>query len=154
MGGKSGDASVRKRYRRVELDEEEEDKPWQNALKCQQGESEGEDYVPIKERRERSFGALKQASRENDVRKEKPAERIEMEEQEKQSLLVQRAKTMQDQIPETEQEKLLREEEDIMNAVTKKRALKGNQELAQGIEYENHCVVTGWKPPLRIRKRR
>jgi ATP-dependent RNA helicase DDX41 len=154
MGGKSGDASVRKRYRRVELDEEEEDTPWQNALKCQQGESEGEDYVPIKERRERSFGALKQASRENDVRKEKPAERIEMEEQEKQSLLVQRAKTMQDQIPETEQEKLLREEEDIMNAVTKKRALKGNQELAQGIEYENHCVVTGWKPPLRIRKRR
>ena len=143
---------ARKRYRRAELDDEEEDTPWQNALKLQHDESDEGDYVPIKERRGKGLGAARHMPQQQE--EEKRVEDAIVDERAKQSLLVQRAKTMQDQVPETEQEKRMREEEDIMNAVTKKRALKGNQELAQGIEYTNHCVVTGWKPPLRIRKRK
>ena len=70
----------------------------------------------------------------------------------KESLLVQRAKALKDVPPETEQEKALKEETAIMKSVVQKRALKSHKELAKGIEY-NHSLETGWKPPLRYRKR-
>lgn len=147
----------RKRYRRAELDEEDEDTPWQNALKHQSEDED--DYMPAKERREYSLGGVSRVVRDGLHKDEKmprddEAYAVKNRDRIKQSLLVQKATTLHDQPPETEQEKIMREEEDIMNAVTKKRALKGNQELAHGIEYTNHCVVTGWKPPLRIRQRK
>ena len=161
-------SGTRKRYRRDELDEEEQDNPWLNALR-----QESEDKVEIHEDtvNKRSSSAINvevkeqakpaaaggggyeqqvKAQSKSTVSVDEPESRVL-----KQSLLAQKAKHLQENpYGETEQERVLREEADIMNAVTKRKALKGHHELAQGIEYAKHCVVTGWKPPLRIRRRK
>ena len=51
---------------------------------------------------------------------------------------------------ETEQERQLKEEADIMRQVTQKQALKTYKELAKDISY-SRSINTGWKPPLRYR---
>lgn len=53
--------------------------------------------------------------------------------------------------PETEQERALKEEADLMRAITQKQALKTYAELAKDIKY-TQSMNTGWKPPLRIRR--
>ena len=52
--------------------------------------------------------------------------------------------------PETEQEKALKEEADIMRHITQKTALKTYAELAKDISY-TQAMNTGWKPPLKYR---
>ena len=52
--------------------------------------------------------------------------------------------------PETEQEKQLKEEADIMRHVTQKAALKTYAELAKDISF-TQSIVTGWKAPLKYR---
>lgn len=156
----------RKRYRRSELDEEE-DNPWLNALRAAEEEGEGEEeegvgreeYVPVKERRVReAHSSLTRVGEEAGDREEeggsKGADVVETQAPKKQSLLAQKAKADKDTVPESEQERLMREEADIMSAVMKRKALKSHQELAKGITYEKREIMTGWKPPLRIRQRR
>lgn len=53
--------------------------------------------------------------------------------------------------PETEQERQLKEEKDIMRQVTQKQALKTYAELAKGISYTATAINTGWRPPLKYR---
>ncbi|KAI8113545.1 hypothetical protein M9435_003546 [Picochlorum sp. BPE23] len=165
----------RKRYRRSELDEEE-DNPWLNALRAAEEEEQEEDgvgqeeYVPVKERRVREAQSSRVRLGEEAGDKEEEEEeevhgtetggdihdvaKVAETQAPKQSLLAQKAKALQDTVPESEQERLMREEADIMSAVMKRKALKSHQELAKGITYEKHEIVTGWKPPLRIRQRR
>jgi len=164
----------RKRYRRSELDEEE-DNPWLNALRAAEEEEQDEDgvgqeeYVPVKERRVREAQSSRVRVGEEAGAKEEEEEaahgtktggdihdgaKVAETQAPKQSLLAQKAKALQDTVPESEQERLMREEADIMSAVMKRKALKSHQELAKGITYEKHEIVTGWKPPLRIRQRR
>ncbi|WPT13611.1 DEAD-box ATP-dependent RNA helicase 35 [Picochlorum sp. SENEW3] len=162
----------RKRYRRSELDEEE-DNPWLNALRAAEEEEQEEDgvgqeeYVPVKERRVREAQSSHvRVGEEAGVKEEEEAHgtktggdihdgaKVAETQAPKQSLLAQKAKALQDTVPESEQERLMREEADIMSAVMKRKALKSHQELAKGITYEKHEIVTGWKPPLRIRQRR
>ncbi|KAI8112651.1 hypothetical protein M9434_003972 [Picochlorum sp. BPE23] len=164
----------RKRYRRSELDEEE-DNPWLNALRAAEEEEQEEDgvgqeeYVPVKERRVREAQSSRvRVGEEAGVKEEEEEEvhgtetggdihdgaKVAETQAPKQSLLAQKAKALQDTVPESEQERLMREEADIMSAVMKRKALKSHQELAKGITYEKHEIVTGWKPPLRIRQRR
>jgi ATP-dependent RNA helicase DDX41 len=66
------------------------------------------------------------------------------------SLLVMKAKALQDGVHETEEERNLREEKELMRSITHRKALKTYQELAKGIEY-SRTMPTGWKPPLRYR---
>ena len=187
----------RKRYRRAEL-EEEEDNPWLDALKkdAALGPTDGEEEqggngaagdvdprdVSVAEREGGARGragadrageggdlAGPQASIDELVEEtlqgipkanaadDGPTAHLKQDAPRRntaKSLLAQRATALQDGTGvETEQERMLREEAEIMEQVTKKRALKGNQELAKGINYTSHCVVTGWKPPLRYRQR-
>ncbi len=53
--------------------------------------------------------------------------------------------------PETEQERALKEEAELMRAITQKQALKTYAELAKDIKY-TQSMNTGWKPPLKIRR--
>ena len=53
--------------------------------------------------------------------------------------------------PETEQERQLKEEQELMRAITQKQALKTYAELAKDISY-TQSMNTGWKPPLKIRR--
>ncbi|XP_050398804.1 probable ATP-dependent RNA helicase DDX41 isoform X1 [Patella vulgata] len=50
---------------------------------------------------------------------------------------------------ETAREKLLKEEEKILESVAEKKALMGVAELAKGIQYEDP-IKTGWRPPRYI----
>jgi ATP-dependent RNA helicase DDX41 len=53
--------------------------------------------------------------------------------------------------PETEQERALKEEAELMRSITQKQALKTYAELAKDIKY-TQSIKTGWKPPLKIRR--
>lgn len=66
------------------------------------------------------------------------------------SLLVRKAKTLQEGQQETEQERALREEQELMRNITQRTALKTYKELAQDIKY-SRMITTGWKPPLQYR---
>lgn len=50
---------------------------------------------------------------------------------------------------ETAREKILKEEEKILESVAEKKALKAVSELAKGIEYKDP-IKTGWRPPQYI----
>ncbi|CAI9738972.1 probable ATP-dependent RNA helicase DDX41 [Octopus vulgaris] len=50
---------------------------------------------------------------------------------------------------ETAREKMLKEEEKILESVAEKKALMGVAELARGIQYEEP-IKTGWRPPRHI----
>jgi ATP-dependent RNA helicase DDX41 len=50
--------------------------------------------------------------------------------------------------PETEQEKQLKEEKELMRSIMQKQALKTYAELAKDISYSQR-MNTGWKPPLK-----
>lgn len=50
---------------------------------------------------------------------------------------------------ETAREKMLKEEEKILESVAEKKALMGVAELARGIQYEDP-IKTGWRPPRYI----
>ncbi|XP_056006567.1 probable ATP-dependent RNA helicase DDX41 [Ostrea edulis] len=52
---------------------------------------------------------------------------------------------------ETAKEKMLKEEERILESVAEKKALKGVAELAKGIQYDDP-IKTGWRPPRCILK--
>lgn len=64
----------------------------------------------------------------------------------KDSLLVAAAKARATAPQETAAEKLLREEQEMLKAITAKAALKSARELAKGIEF-SRSVNTGWTPP-------
>ena len=64
----------------------------------------------------------------------------------KDSLLVAAAKARATAPQETAAEKLLREEQEMLKAITAKAALKSVRELAKGIEF-SRSVNTGWTPP-------
>ena len=124
--------------------------------------------MPVKERRERDLTeklkALGKVPEKMTVRESADAKEDNKEVKHEQvvavqerrnteSLLSMKAKELQERLPETEQERVLREETDIMKTVSQRKALKSYKELAKGIEY-THSIVTGWKPPLKYRHRR
>ncbi|PVD30526.1 hypothetical protein C0Q70_09793 [Pomacea canaliculata] len=53
---------------------------------------------------------------------------------------------------ETAKERLLKEEQKILESVAESKALKGVAELAKGIEYKDP-IKTGWRPPRHIMSR-
>lgn len=153
-----------KRYRRAELDEEDQ----ANLLHANGEQDDYEEYIPVKKRRE-----MEQRERlvrlgrgappgtfveEEDVLKDlEGAEACEIDgdaagkqQRGKQSLLVMKAKALQETPVETEQDRALREEEDLMRHITQRQALKTYKELAQDISY-SRTTRTGWKPPLKYR---
>lgn len=56
-----------------------------------------------------------------------------------------------DQLKESEWEKKMKEEENILRMISEKKALMGVKELAQGIQYDKP-IETGWRPPKYIRE--
>jgi ATP-dependent RNA helicase DDX41 len=68
------------------------------------------------------------------------------------TLLLRAARLREEEGVETDAERLLREEEEIMRHLQSKKALKSVQELAKGTVYVN-TTNTGWSPSLRIRCR-
>lgn len=150
-----------KRYRREDL-EDEKPKPV-----VSDGEEDYEEYVPVKKRRQAEEarrlarlgragppgGAARSGDSGGDSGARSGGSGDEAEggvHRQKESLLVMKAKAMQEAPPETEQEKALKEEADIMRHITQKTALKTYAELAKDISY-TQAMNTGWKPPLKYR---
>ncbi|KAK9837229.1 hypothetical protein WJX81_000185 [Elliptochloris bilobata] len=71
--------------------------------------------------------------------------------QAKESLLTAAAKARKEKPAETDSEKILKEEQDMLRAITQRTALKSVKELAKGVEY-TRSLRTGWKAPLRVRR--
>ncbi|GIL44240.1 hypothetical protein Vafri_1756 [Volvox africanus] len=138
-----------KRYRREELDKEEE----KNMFISEDGDEDNiEEYVPLRKRREQEESRLVKLLRGG---REGSAERSGSEpppgDRPKESLLVITARTRKDAGAPTEAQALLEEEADIMRHALQKQALKAVKELATGITY-SRSMETGWKPPLRYRR--
>jgi len=68
----------------------------------------------------------------------------------KESLLNAAARARRTQVEETEHEKIIREEEEILRHITAKTALQAVGERARGIVYTK-ALNTGWKPKLKQR---
>lgn len=68
------------------------------------------------------------------------------------SLLIKAARARETEPEETEAERLLKMEEEIMRQLMAKKALKGVQELARDVVYAQR-METGWRPPVRVRLR-
>jgi ATP-dependent RNA helicase DDX41 len=66
------------------------------------------------------------------------------------SLLVKAARLKAETPAETPAQKLMREEEELLQQVTEKRALMGVQELAHDVKY-TEALDTGWRPPRHLR---
>ncbi|GFH33058.1 uncharacterized protein HaLaN_32370, partial [Haematococcus lacustris] len=135
-----------RRYRRAELDEEEENKS--RALLTESEDADDAEYIPVAKRRrleEQRLRKLLKASagnlssddpgsadpshptlsRETSPMPEGPATRN------KESLLLVAARNRKEQPEATEADKQLEEEADIMKHVLQKQALKAVKELAQ-----------------------
>ncbi|KAL4424987.1 hypothetical protein ABPG77_002872 [Micractinium sp. CCAP 211/92] len=145
-----------KRYRRAELDEEEER---QKQMLLEDGEDDYEEYIPLKKRRQMEeqerlarLGLAPQPTSSADTggTGRSTDDEQEVDRRQKESLLVLKAKQLQEAPPETEQERQLKEEADIMRQVTQKAALKTYKELAKDIKY-TQAINTGWRPPLKYR---
>lgn len=161
---------VIKRYRRAELDEEEK----YNILLDQTSDDDNQEYVPVKKRRamelQQRLNLLGKATTialpTNEDQDDIPLNGSERDDQTtaaaaeppadaqargKQSLLIMKAKQLQEAPAETDAERALREEATLMRAVTQRQALKTYQELAHDVTFA-HTITTGWKPPLRYRR--
>uniref|UniRef100_A0A7R9V1X9 RNA helicase n=1 Tax=Chlamydomonas euryale TaxID=1486919 RepID=A0A7R9V1X9_9CHLO len=147
-GTSSGAKPFVKRYRRSELDEEEE-----RAKKALLEDDGYEDYIPLSKRRQMEAARYREL-----VGSAEPEELPATVEQDtqavdnrpKESLLLAAAKRRLEQAPETEEQKQMEEEEDIMKHVLQKQALKAVKELARDVTYTK-SMPTGWKPPLKYR---
>ena len=144
-----------KRYRRTEIEDTESDL-----------EKEADDYVPyvpVKERKKqmlmkhRIVSELEKQQRDSEkeddagsATDEKNA-KAEEEARAGMSLLDQHheLKEKADDEKETEVEKLLREEQKILESVAESKALMAAAELAKGIVY-TEALKTSWKPPRYI----
>ncbi|GAB4820561.1 hypothetical protein N2152v2_007607 [Parachlorella kessleri] len=150
-----------KRYRRAELDAEEDD----GNLLMDDGD-QYEEYVPLKKRRQleeqqrlaRLGRAAPQPASSADTGGSSRsggskgyASEPEVDHRQRESLLIMKAKALQEAPPETEQERALKEELELMRNITQKQALKTYAELAKDISY-TQSMNTGWKPPLKIRR--
>ncbi|XP_076437039.1 putative ATP-dependent RNA helicase DDX41 isoform X2 [Babylonia areolata] len=122
-------------------------------------------YVPVRKRKKMEVQQLKkriQKHMEEVARQEGDEDGVDMEEEEEEqheelgpkalvSLLEQHTelKKKEEARKETAKEKMLKEEQKILESVTENKALKGVAELAHGIEYTDP-VRTGWRPPRYI----
>ena len=70
--------------------------------------------------------------------------------QQKQSLLVSAARARRDAPAEDPTARILREEQEMLKAITARSALKSVKELATGVEFAR-LPPSGWKPPARLR---
>jgi len=142
-----------KRYRRNEIEESESDL-----------EKEADDYVPyvpVKERKKqmlmkhRVVSELEKQQRDSEKEDDPVADEKNVKADEEaragMSLLDQHheLKEKADEVKETEVEKLLREEQKILESVAESKALRAAAELAKGIIY-TEALKTSWKPPRYI----
>ncbi|KAL3139682.1 DEAD-box ATP-dependent RNA helicase 35 [Trebouxia sp. C0009 RCD-2024] len=130
---------------------------------------EYEEYVPVKKRRaieqQARLALLKRAVRSDTAEEtvsdtaQHTAQQIaqtdvmlaaESEAPVKTSLLVATAAARKGVPKETEDQKRLKEEQEMLHNITNRTALKTFAELAKGVQY-TRSMPTGWKPPVRIR---
>eukprot|EP00199_Chlamydomonas_sp_CCMP681_P001246 CAMPEP_0119109420 /NCGR_PEP_ID=MMETSP1180-20130426/17899_1 /TAXON_ID=3052 ORGANISM="Chlamydomonas cf sp, Strain CCMP681" /NCGR_SAMPLE_ID=MMETSP1180 /ASSEMBLY_ACC=CAM_ASM_000741 /LENGTH=640 /DNA_ID=CAMNT_0007095175 /DNA_START=76 /DNA_END=1998 /DNA_ORIENTATION=+ len=162
-GGPGQQAGPLKRYRRAELDEEEEK---QRLLVVSEDAEDVEEYVSVAKRRELQQKRLRQLLRKEaggpDIDEEElraPREKSAEPEvdvvinRSKESLLVVAARRAREK-PETDEERAKREEDEeeaeILKTKVMKTALMAASEIAQGVLYDKR-MVTGWKPTLKYR---
>jgi len=130
----------------------------------------GEGYVPVHKRRQMESqraqrylggaGGGGPGEEEFPVPEDRPAGPAEEPQGEggggaggpRESLLVRAARQRETEPAETEAERLLKEEEEIIRQLTTKKALKAVQELAKDVRYTK-SMPTGWRPPARLRLR-
>ena len=134
--------------RRIEDDADEH-----NIFKLA-AEAEGdEEYIPMKKRRQlqeqRRLERLGRAPIQPALTSDDEGSRLASDVH-KESLLVIKAKAIQEGHVETEEDRRKREEGDIIKNTQQTKALKTYQELAKGITYEKP-ITTGWRPPLEYR---
>ena len=117
-----------------------------------------EEYVPLKKRREQeAYARLARLGRApapsaapatSDAAPPSPSCAAAPP---KESLLVAAARARKDGPTETDSERVLREEREMMAAITAKQALKSAKELATGATLTTRALNTGWVPPGRLR---
>mmetsp|Transcript_11956 Transcript_11956/g.25699 ORF Transcript_11956/g.25699 Transcript_11956/m.25699 type:complete len:636 (+) Transcript_11956:117-2024(+) len=141
-----------KRYRRQELDQEEEKAKLQLLE-----DDEYEEYVPLAKRRQLEaqkyrelIGRGGSVSSDEDVDRGRRSS-SPVDNRPKESLLVAASRARKDAPEATEEQKQLEEEADILKHMLQKQALKAVKELAQDVKYTK-SMLTGWKPPLRYRQ--
>ncbi|CAJ0760246.1 14969_t:CDS:10 [Entrophospora sp. SA101] len=118
-------------------------------------------YVPIKQRREAKLQKLASQRRIPEPQKDKEVEEEEEDSHKAgpkanislidQAVEVKKQKRIEDAF-KTDAEKKLEEEKAIMEAVTQKKLLASDRELAKGIIY-TEPMKTSWRPPRHIRER-
>ncbi|KAJ8317326.1 hypothetical protein KUTeg_005230 [Tegillarca granosa] len=147
-----------------------------NAVEEKSDSSDDENYIPYVPLKQRKKLQLQQAQerlgltsnqKEEELRKESSSEEEEEDKDEDIgpkahiSLLDQHSelKKKAEARKETAHEKLLKEEERILESVAEKKALMGVAELAKGIQYQEpiktgfmHMFLPEWKPPDYILK--
>ncbi|KAL5021484.1 hypothetical protein ScPMuIL_000639 [Solemya velum] len=123
-------------------------------------------YVPLKDRKKQHLKAIEKKLGRSTVLKKEDAQKDSTNEEEEVedvagevqsgpkshlSLLDQHSelKRMAEARKETAKEKMLKEEERILESVAEKKALMGVAELAKGIQYQE-AIKTGWRPPQYI----
>ncbi|BDA40614.1 DEAD-box ATP-dependent RNA helicase 35 [Coccomyxa sp. Obi] len=148
-----------KRYRR-------NDEPDEGVLDVAELDDDYEEYIPLKKRRqmeqERRQARLAKGGAQLPLPDAESAPALPLSAHgangagpgpvhAKESLLAAAAKARKEKPAETEAEKLLKEEQEIMRNITSRKALKSVMENAQGIVY-TRILQTGWKPPLKVRQ--
>lgn len=107
------------------------------------------EYVPVARRR--AMEAQKILQRKGNVSGvEEEIEKTNLIEA-KPSLLVKATQLKRDQPEITPAEQMVQQEKEMMENLSDRKTLMSVRELAKGITYTDP-LVTGWKPPLRIRK--
>eukprot|EP00210_Caulerpa_lentillifera_P008489 g8098.t1 len=139
---------VRKRYRRPELD----DDPAATQLSELLAVAETEEYIPIKKRRalEEEARLAKLGHILTPVVREESRSPSPSNTRPKESLLISSVRFKRDIIEETEAEKRLHEEQEVLKHITTKQALKSVKELAKDVKY-TQSLKTGWTPPSKYR---
>eukprot|EP00879_Flechtneria_rotunda_P016085 GHRR01016826.1.p1 GENE.GHRR01016826.1~~GHRR01016826.1.p1 ORF type:complete len:570 (+),score=225.58 GHRR01016826.1:392-2101(+) len=165
--GPADGAKPVKRYRRTELEEEEQTQ----KLLSEEDEQQYKEYVPRKKRKSLEEAKLRRLQGfssgpsdaddsgydserpEQAVRQPMPAPAAAPAAQQrgKESLLVQTARAKKEAPPESATDKVLQEEADMMRHITQKQALRAAKELATDTVY-TRSMTTGWKPPAEARR--
>lgn len=149
------------------LDTLKRERPQEDSIAVEAGDEqdEYEEYVPVKKRRamqqqarlvllnkvsDPDLTTIPGTNEQSDTREADDTVADEPDIPVKTSLLAATAKARKGAPKETEDQKRLKEEQEMLHNITNRTALKTFAELATGVQYTQN-MPTGWKPPVQIR---
>ncbi|KAL7196142.1 hypothetical protein ACSBR1_036209 [Camellia fascicularis] len=113
-------------------------------------EDDYEEYVPVAKRRAMEAQKILQRKGKSSAFEDE-TEKSKLDEA-KPSLLVKATQLKRDQPEISPTEQIVQQEKEVIEHLSDRKTLMSVRELAKGITYKEP-LLTGWKPPLRIRRR-